>query len=370
MSGQIDCVCGGRRIRRSSPNGPLRGQDYCERGLSCQMAKPTGEPSAPQEHAPTCQSWRCAWEWRTESGAGVCRLPKDADIHYVGTVDSHEFKPLPCTCAAPQEPSERQGDDEAFRRRLERAAAGALRMAIAAHGDVTASRIGSAAKRVSCQVLTVWREECSDLAARLAQTEKGLLFTTTRLRNCRTLGDAVWQALRASEDDNPVVLIEQLQDRLAQTERDRDEARTKLAEAEQLASHAAQECVTATELLVRERTRSEQAEKWKADFLAVSEAVARVSGFPPSAREFELMAERDTLQRERDDLRRRVEEFWSAVDWCYDIEPREFFEKEAESRGFTSPVAMAVHWMWKRDVNYQTGRDVENPGQSGRTVTP
>lgn len=334
------------------------------------MAKPTGEPSAPQEHAPTCQSWRCAWEWRTESGAGVCRLPKDADIHYVGTVDSHEFKPLPCTCAAPQEPSERQGDDEAFRRRLERAAAGALRMAIAAHGDVTASRIGSAAKRVSCQVLTVWREECSDLAARLAQTEKGLLFTTTRLRNCRTLGDAVWQALRASEDDNPVVLIEQLQDRLAQTERDRDEARTKLAEAEQLASHAAQECVTATELLVRERTRSEQAEKWKADFLAVSEAVARVSGFPPSAREFELMAERDTLQRERDDLRRRVEEFWSAVDWCYDIEPREFFEKEAESRGFTSPVAMAVHWMWKRDVNYQTGRDVENPGQSGRTVTP
>lgn len=49
-------------------------------------------------------------------------------------------------------------------------------------------------------------------------------------------------------------------------------------------------------------------------------------------------------ERERDDQRRQVEEFWRAVDWCYNIEPREFFEKEAESRGFTSAVAMAVHW--------------------------
>ena len=33
------CECGGRRMRESAADGPLRGESYCERGLSCQRGK-------------------------------------------------------------------------------------------------------------------------------------------------------------------------------------------------------------------------------------------------------------------------------------------------------------------------------------------
>lgn len=51
-------------------------------------------------HAPTCGSWRCGHEWRTENGFGQCRLPRDHHLHYVGTPDSHDFSPGPCDCGA------------------------------------------------------------------------------------------------------------------------------------------------------------------------------------------------------------------------------------------------------------------------------
>lgn len=54
----------------------------------------------PSQHQPTCASWRCAWEWRTDNGAGVCRQLRDSEIHYVGTVDSHQFVPRDCDCRA------------------------------------------------------------------------------------------------------------------------------------------------------------------------------------------------------------------------------------------------------------------------------
>lgn len=57
------------------------------------------------DHSPTCSSWRCAWAWRTENGAGVCRQPRDSEIHYVGTVDSHEFAALACDCREAAPPS-------------------------------------------------------------------------------------------------------------------------------------------------------------------------------------------------------------------------------------------------------------------------
>jgi hypothetical protein len=47
-----------------------------------------------------------------------------------------------------------------------------------------------------------------------------------------------------------------------------------------------------------------------------------------------LIAERDSL--------------WLEVSRSFDIEPREYFEKEF-TMGFTSPQAMLVHWLWKRD---------------------
>ena len=46
-----------------------------------------------------------------------------------------------------------------------------------------------------------------------------------------------------------------------------------------------------------------------------------------------------------------VEAFWTAVERGWDnIEPREFFEREAPKNGFGSPLAMAVHHMWKSDI--------------------
>jgi hypothetical protein len=44
-----------------------------------------------------------------------------------------------------------------------------------------------------------------------------------------------------------------------------------------------------------------------------------------------------------------LEEFWREVAQGYDIEPREFFEAEATQQGWSSPVAMALHHIWKRD---------------------
>lgn len=62
-------------------------------------------PVEPATHQPTCDSWRCGWEWRTENGAGVCRQPPDSEIHYIGTVDSHQFVPRACNCGAAPVPA-------------------------------------------------------------------------------------------------------------------------------------------------------------------------------------------------------------------------------------------------------------------------
>ena len=51
-----------------------------------------------------------------------------------------------------------------------------------------------------------------------------------------------------------------------------------------------------------------------------------------------------------DELKRHVDEFWKALELSWDIEPRSFFEAEAEKQGWKSPLAMAVHYMWKRDT--------------------
>ena len=45
-----------------------------------------------------------------------------------------------------------------------------------------------------------------------------------------------------------------------------------------------------------------------------------------------------------------VEEFWREVALGYDIEPRQFFEDNAVKDGWSSPIAMALHHIWKRDA--------------------
>lgn len=69
-------------------------------------------------HQPTCRSHRCGWEWRSENGAGACRQPRDSEIHYVGTVDSHAFVEQSCDCGRDRRnetalaPSVRAGEGE------------------------------------------------------------------------------------------------------------------------------------------------------------------------------------------------------------------------------------------------------------------
>lgn len=43
-----------------------------------------------------------------------------------------------------------------------------------------------------------------------------------------------------------------------------------------------------------------------------------------------------------------IDKFWAMLDRCFAIEPREYFEKEARTNGFDSPLAMACFYMWKR----------------------
>lgn len=45
----------------------------------------------------------------------------------------------------------------------------------------------------------------------------------------------------------------------------------------------------------------------------------------------------------------QIDRFWEMLENCWEIEPREYFEKEAPENGFGSPLAMAVHYMWKRE---------------------
>lgn len=43
--------------------------------------------------------------------------------------------------------------------------------------------------------------------------------------------------------------------------------------------------------------------------------------------------------------------FWRALESSWEIEPRRYFEEQAARQGWTSPEAMAVHYMWKRDTS-------------------
>lgn len=58
----------------------------------------------------------------------------------------------------------------------------------------------------------------------------------------------------------------------------------------------------------------------------------------------------------------QIEKFWYALWHSWDIEPREYFEREAPRNGFGSPLAMAVHHMWKREAKVALKERVEREG--------
>lgn len=63
----------------------------------------------------------------------------------------------------------------------------------------------------------------------------------------------------------------------------------------------------------------------------------------------------DRVQEAESRLQQMTEErdgFWTAIERCFEIEPREYFEKEY-AQGFKSPLEMLAHWLWKRDAKVQ-----------------
>lgn len=66
-------------------------------------------------------------------------------------------------------------------------------------------------------------------------------------------------------------------------------------------------------------------------------------------------------------LQSDIDKFWFAVHNSWDIEPREYFEKEARKNGFDSPLAMAVHYMWKREVKASPSTSVQSTEDEIRT---
>lgn len=47
---------------------------------------------------------------------------------------------------------------------------------------------------------------------------------------------------------------------------------------------------------------------------------------------------------------KEIDAAWLAIHRGWDIEPRSYFEEQAPKNGFESPLAMAVHYMWKREL--------------------
>jgi hypothetical protein len=53
--------------------------------------------------------------------------------------------------------------------------------------------------------------------------------------------------------------------------------------------------------------------------------------------------------RALEQLKNDYEAAWAMLLNCYDVEPREYFEREASINGFRSPLAQAIFHIHKRD---------------------
>lgn len=56
------------------------------------------------------------------------------------------------------------------------------------------------------------------------------------------------------------------------------------------------------------------------------------------------------LAGEVERLTKQIDSAWHGIEYGWEIEERAWFEKEAPRTGDWSPLAMAVHYMWKRDL--------------------
>ena len=82
----------------------------------------------------------------------------------------------------------------------------------------------------------------------------------------------------------------------------------------------------------------------------------------------ELAALLDSGREAQED--RDIDLFWQYVENGWDIESREFFEREARTNGFGSPLAMAAHHMWKRAVKEQAGTPGGSRGDASAGRSP
>jgi hypothetical protein len=73
-----------------------------------------------------------------------------------------------------------------------------------------------------------------------------------------------------------------------------------------------------------------------------------------------------TYERQREE----IEGAWQMIENCYDVEPRDYFEREAKRNGFTFPLAQAIFHIHKRDPrNGEVGavpEGRETPGEVTR----
>jgi hypothetical protein len=69
-----------------------------------------------------------------------------------------------------------------------------------------------------------------------------------------------------------------------------------------------------------------------------------------------------------DALAAELDAAWKAIERGYEIEAREYFEREAPHNGFKYPLAQAIHHIWKRDpqVASLAARLAEVEGERGR----
>ena len=93
----------------------------------------------------------------------------------------------------------------------------------------------------------------------------------------------------------------------------------------------------------RETEVRRAAEKHVRDLQAYLDRV----GYPD---EWDQLQERaEQAERALEQVRQEIDQTWRAIDRCYEIETREYFERHAPDNGFQFPLVQAIHHIWKRD---------------------